>query len=102
MSYRPSSRTANYVLIALAATMVATGVWATPFGLMSAEPAPQAIVDADFAALRPTIDVNRTRKGDRLPGAQEVPVTKTITILRTVIAPDFTARDINRARQFEI
>ena len=72
-----------YVLSGIVGALLATGVQNNPLRLVSAETA--------VSRVAATTDVDRSRKGDRLPIAAAVPVTNTTIVPKNIGAPKYSS-----------
>lgn len=90
----------NYILIGVVALLLATGVSDGPLGLVSGDQfprhSPQAIAKPASSTVAGTTDVDRSRKGDRLPVTRATPLTNTTIMLKNIGAPELTVGGASR------
>jgi hypothetical protein len=86
----------SYILSVIVAALLTTGIFNSPLGLVFADQlprhSPQAIAEPDFSKVAAITNVERSRKGDRLPVTRADPVTNTTIILKNVGVQEHTVR----------
>ena len=91
----PPPPLSSYLLCGVVATLLAITVFETSLGPPTPDQFPrrgsQAIAEHALSKV-PAADVNRSRKGDRLPMALAQPVTHTTIVQKNAVPPEHTVR----------
>jgi hypothetical protein len=91
----PLPSLSSYLPCGVVIALLAITVFETSFGLTTANQFPRrgshAIAEHAFSKV-PAADVNRSRKGDRLPMALAQPVTNTTIVQKNAVPPEQTVR----------
>jgi hypothetical protein len=107
---KTSPSLSSYILSAIIGALLAVGVLEIPLGLVSANQfpvhSPQATFQPAFSKVTTTTNVNRSRKGDRLPVIRAGSVANTTIILKNAGAPHYAVQGAGakpvQARTLEI